>query len=162
MILVICTGNVFRSPLAEAYLRQLLKKSQFDSAEVLSAGLYAQHGIKPVDIAIKLAQADNLDISEHDSQPLSPELLSKSKIILVMEKFHKSFIENIYPDAAGITYLLGSYSKVKKKNNPDIIDPYGADFATCKQVWEQIKECLENFVDTSLDLHMLYGTELEL
>jgi len=160
MILVVCTGNIFRSPLAAAYLKELLPKANFLSIEVASAGLYAQPGNKPVDIALRLAKEDGLNISNHSSNPLTPELLRDSKIILVMEKFHKSFIENIYPDAEGKVFLIGSFYKAKKTDDIDITDPFGADFATCKKVWERIKKGLEIFVDTSLDLHMLYGQEI--
>lgn len=156
MILVVCTGNVFRSPLAEAYLRRLLIEEGLENAGVQSAGLYAQNGIKPVNEAINLAKEEGLDISEHRSQALTPELLSKSKIILVMEKFHKNFIENIYPDAVGKIFLLGNFSKSRKKDDIEIMDPYGADLFTCRKVWDQIKEAVRSFVDTSLDLRMLY------
>lgn len=156
MILVVCTGNVFRSPLAEAYLRKSLREDGMENVEVQSAGLYAQNGIKPVNEAINLAKEEGLDISDHLSQALTPELLSKSKIILVMEKFHKNFIENIYPDAIGKIFLLGNFSKAKKKDNIEIIDPYGADLFTCRKVWNQIKEAVKNFVYTSLELRMLY------
>ena len=160
MILVVCTGNIFRSPLAAAYLKELLKKANFQHVEVASAGLYAQPGEKAVDIALRLAKEDELNISNHLSSPLTPELLRDSKLILVMEKFHRSFIENIYPDAEGKVQLLGSYYKSKKTDDVDIVDPFGSDYATCRKVWERMKKALELFVDTSLDLHMLYGQEI--
>jgi protein-tyrosine-phosphatase len=159
MILVVCTGNVFRSPLAEAYLKKLLKEEGLSKVEVKSAGLYAQNGLKAVNEAIELAKEEGLDISSHLSQPLTPELLEKSKIILVMEKFHKNFIENIYPEAAGKIYLLGNFMQSKKKEDIDIKDPFGADIGTCKRVWDQIKNSVRMFVETSLDLRMLYDSE---
>jgi protein arginine phosphatase len=159
MILVICTGNIFRSPLVTAYLKILLKKANFNNVDVQSAGLYAQPGNKAADIALKIAREEGLNLTAHTSSPLSPELLSNSKIILVMEKFHKSFIENICPDAEGKVQLLGSYYKMKKSDD-DIADPFGSDYATCKKAWERMKKACENFVDTSLDLHMLYGQDL--
>lgn len=160
MILVVCTGNIFRSPLAEAYLKVLLKKANFQNIEVRSAGLYAQPGNKPVDIALQFAKEDGLDIMNHSSNPLTPELLRDSRIILVMEKFHRSFIENINPDAEGKVCLLGSYYKSKKTDTDEILDPFGSDIDTCRKVWGRMKKALENFVDTSLDLHMLYGQEI--
>jgi protein-tyrosine-phosphatase len=65
MILVVCTGNIFRSPLAAAYLKELLKKANFQPVEVASAGLYAQPGDKAADIALRLAKEDGLNILNH-------------------------------------------------------------------------------------------------
>jgi len=161
MILIVCTGNIFRSPLAEAYLKELLKKEGLSSVEVVSAGLYAQEGIKAADTAIDLAKKDGLDISNHLSKALNPEMLQKSKIILVMEKFHKNFIENIYPDAIGKVFLLGSFIK-SRKEEIEIIDPYATDYDNCKKIWDKIKRALENFVETSYDLHMIYGKSLDI
>jgi protein-tyrosine phosphatase len=112
-ILVICIGNICRSPMAEAMLKQALP-----GARVYSAGLGALIG-KPADpLAVQVMAERGIDVREHRAQQISLGLVSQADLVLVMDLEQKKHIETRYPAARGKIFRLGEGEKV------DIPDPY--------------------------------------
>lgn len=112
-ILVLCMGNICRSPVAEAIL-----KHQFPEKNVWSAGLEALVGNPPDPFAIEVASTHGLDISRHHAQQLTPSMCQQAEMILVMEQSKKNEVEQKFPLARGKVYRLGDVE------NFDIADPY--------------------------------------
>ncbi|RSD32964.1 low molecular weight protein-tyrosine-phosphatase [Vibrio pectenicida] len=117
-ILVVCVGNICRSPIGEAALQKLLP-----STNVLSAGLAAEKSRlvgKPADDkAILVAEENGIDLSSHRSQQLSSAVCAEFDLILVMEKVHIELMTSIAPEVRGKTMLFGQW--IGKK---DVPDPY--------------------------------------
>ena len=117
-ILVVCVGNICRSPIGEAALQKLLP-----DANVSSAGLAAEKSRlvgKPADNkAILVAEENGIDLSSHRSQQVSSSLCAEFDLILVMEKGHIESITSIAPELRGKTMLFGQWIGQK-----DIPDPY--------------------------------------
>lgn len=112
-ILVVCVGNICRSPIAEALLKQ-----QFPDKTIWSAGLSALVG-KPADpLAVEVAAAHGLDLTGQRAQQLAGWMCEKAELILVMEQRHKNEIEQQYPLVRGKVFRLGELGKF------DIADPY--------------------------------------
>lgn len=112
-ILVICIGNICRSPMAEA----LLKKSLPDRF-VYSAGLGAMIG-KPADpLSVQLMAEQGIDITTHRAQQISTPLVSHADLILVMDSEQKKYIETQYIGTRGKVFRLCEATKV------DVPDPY--------------------------------------
>lgn len=112
-ILVLCVGNICRSPMAEAILA-----AQLPNCVVRSAGMGAMIG-KPADpTAVKLAAEAGYDITGHRAQQLSAAHLSWADLVLVMEREHKNSIEETYMSTRGKVFLLG------ETTGGDIADPY--------------------------------------
>lgn len=115
-ILVICVGNICRSPMAEKALQQKLP-----GKTIASAGLASEksHLVgKPADpMAIELASTKGLDLSQHQSRQLTPALCQEYDLLLVMERGHIEALTRIAPAARGKTMLLGEW--VGKKEVPD-------------------------------------------
>ena len=101
-ILVVCTGNICRSPVAEAFLRQQLPKCQ-----VSSAGLGALEGKPVASFARQLAEADGLDVAHHQARQLSDTMIQKADLILVMTEGQRRAVGQQAPQALGKTLLLG-------------------------------------------------------
>eukprot|EP01093_Parvamoeba_rugata_P014928 TRINITY_DN5020_c0_g3_i1.p1 TRINITY_DN5020_c0_g3~~TRINITY_DN5020_c0_g3_i1.p1 ORF type:complete len:145 (-),score=25.75 TRINITY_DN5020_c0_g3_i1:114-548(-) len=115
-ILVVCAGNICRSPTAEYLLKSKLEGKNI---QVSSAGLTALEG-KPADgAAMNIAQQYSIDMSEHIGRQINTQLVADSSLILVMEQRHLSDLCARYPQARGKTFLLGKWI-----NNVDIPDPY--------------------------------------
>lgn len=101
-ILVVCIGNICRSPIAEAML-----KAEFPAKRVWSAGIAALVG-RPADpFSLQVAQQGGLDLSEHRAQQLTSQMCTQADLILVMETAHKRELEQQYPLARGKIHCLG-------------------------------------------------------
>jgi len=116
-ILTVCIGNICRSPMAEAVLADLLRRSGV-AAAVESAGIEALVGRPPDPMAVELMAARGLDISGHRARQLTPEVIRSFELILVMEAEQQAEVEAILPSARGRVRRLGHWGGF------DIPDPY--------------------------------------
>src|SRR5687767_1633838 len=106
-ILVICIGNICRSPMAEALLKRALP-----GCNVKSAGLGALTGRGADPLSIQLMEEQGIDIKCHVAQQLSQALVSEAEVILVMDTEQKRHIESTYVGARGKVFRLGEAAKV--------------------------------------------------
>ena len=116
-VAVICIGNICRSPMGEALLREGLSSREAD-IEVTSAGLGTIDG-QPADrIAITLMAERGLDISAYRSTQFSPIDSMESDLILVMSKEMRDSVVDKWPLLQGRVYPLGHW------DGHDIDDPH--------------------------------------
>jgi protein-tyrosine phosphatase len=139
-ILVICTGNICRSPMAEALLRQQLQQAG-RKVEVRSAGVGALVNAQADPPARERMLARGLDIEAHRAQQFNTELGRWADLILVMEKSHREAVADIDPTARGKTYLLGHWNGGK-----DIPDPYKRADAVYTQALAMIDAALPDWI----------------
>ena len=115
-ILVVCVGNICRSPMAEALLKRELREQ--DGFTVESAGLGALVGYPASDYSLELMAELGVDISEHRARQIHPDMVHSADLVLVMETGHKRAIDVADPTARGKVYRLGEWQ------DRDIDDPY--------------------------------------
>lgn len=113
-ILVLCTGNICRSPVAEALFKQ-----RFPTRNITSAGLGALvgEGVEPQ--ARRLAEADGIDLSAHVARQVDNEMLRSADLILVMSDGHRRAVAERYSPASGKTMLLTTWI-----DDSAVPDPY--------------------------------------
>jgi protein-tyrosine phosphatase len=106
-ILVVCSGNLCRSPIAEAILRSLLTE-RFGSAapSVSSAGTIARRGAPATEDAILVAAEHGLDASSHAATVLEAHVLGEPDLILAMAAEHRDEISALDPTARSRTFTL--------------------------------------------------------
>lgn len=92
-ILVVCTGNICRSPMAEGLLKKNLPERLAGQVEISSAGTHALHGNRAQPHATAVMQGVGIEIDGHRARQLSSTLIRSSDLILVMEKFHLRWVK---------------------------------------------------------------------
>lgn len=115
-ILVVCVGNICRSPMAEALLKSALRGQTGFSVE--SAGLGALVGHPADDYALELMAEAGEDISEHRARQIHPDMVRDADLVLVMESGHKRTMDSVEPTARGKVHRLGEWQ------DKEIGDPY--------------------------------------
>lgn len=133
-ILIVCVGNICRSPTAEHMLRVALAPS---GIAVSSAGLGAlkNHAIEKNARAVLESKGHVL--SDHSGTQLNSSLINDSDLILVMEKKHIDGVLKIAPEARGKVLLLGKW-----QNNREIDDPYRQGKAAFDHAYALIEEAV--------------------
>lgn len=115
-ILIVCIGNICRSPTAETLLRGALAQSDI---AVSSAGLAALVD-NPIESTARIVLEEHgLLPGEHKAIQLTSQAVSESDLILVMEQRHINGVLNIAPEARGKVLLLGKW-----QDDREISDPY--------------------------------------
>jgi protein-tyrosine-phosphatase len=130
-ILVLCKGNICRSPFADKYLAQASAQKKL-GLEFVSAGLAAELDKDAYPLARTVARDFGVDLDGHRTQLLSHEMVEAADIILVMEPEQETQLERRFPEALRKTFLLGHFAK--EAPSTEIADPYGGtaqDFAEC-------------------------------
>jgi protein-tyrosine phosphatase len=118
-ILVVCTGNICRSPMAEGFLReQLRQRFPEQPAEVSGAGVIARDGHPATDEAVEAALEREVDISGHRARRLRHEQIQGADLILGMAEEHTEEIARLVPDAAPRTFTLKELINILKDLPP--------------------------------------------
>lgn len=116
-ILVVCVGNICRSPMGEYLLRQ--KLSHRPEVTIESAGIGALVG-KPADsTALAVLQENGIEASGHTARQVTESMLANADIILAMEHGHLRKLYSMAPQIRGKAFLLGKWT-----GNTEVPDPY--------------------------------------
>ncbi|MFV8908115.1 protein tyrosine phosphatase [Serratia fonticola] len=113
-ILVVCVGNICRSPTGERLLDKYLPNKK-----IASAGLGALIGKSADATATEVAITHALSLNGHQAQQLTSAMCREYDLILVMEKKHIDAVCRIAPEVRGKTMLFGHWLDQR-----EIADPY--------------------------------------
>ncbi|VVN27943.1 putative low molecular weight protein-tyrosine-phosphatase AmsI [Pseudomonas fluorescens] len=115
-ILVVCIGNICRSPTAENLLRKALEPTDI---VVRSAGLHALKNSPIEATALSVLEEHGHVPHDHRATQLTSAGINESDLILVMEHQHINAILQMAPAARGKIFLLGKW-----QDEREIKDPY--------------------------------------
>ena len=138
-ILVVCVGNICRSPMAEGLLKSALRGQ--DELTVESAGLGALVGHPAAEYSLELMDELGEDISGHLARQIHPDMVRDADLVLVMEAGHKRAIDDADATARGKVYRLGEWQ------DRDIDDPYRKPKAAFADALEEIQEGVASWVE---------------
>ncbi len=132
-ILIVCTGNSCRSPMAAGWLENELKhKGLLEQIEISSCGIGARGGSSATSEAIYIMKNREIDISKHRSRPCSREDVMESDLIFAMSQEHYMFLAGLVPQAK---------EKIKILNIPD---PIGMGMMIYEEVIRSIERKLRD------------------
>ncbi|GLQ50817.1 low molecular weight protein-tyrosine-phosphatase [Dyella flava] len=128
-VLVVCVGNLCRSPMAEGLLRRAMP-----GMKVTSAGIQARAGMSADPYAVSVMLSHHIDISGHRSQPLSGALCAGHDVMFVMDEPLKQHVLNRYPQLRGRVHLL---------DREGIADPYRQPHDVFVNCYERIAAAVD-------------------
>lgn len=143
-VLMVCTGNICRSPMAKVLLESRLPDSMKASVIVASAGTNALDGESATDQAVQVMAERGLDLSGHVAEFLSFERMKNSDLILVMEKDHLKHIQFFYRPVKDKAHLLREFGA--KRKGGGVPDPYGKPLKTYRACADLIESCMDGVI----------------
>ena len=132
-LLVVCTGNICRSPVGEAMLKASLPGRHVESAGL---GALVGHGVEPT--SRELVEAEGLNVEAHQARQITQEMLQSADLILVMSEGQRLAIGEMAPAALGKTMLIGRWLDGGK--GLEIPDPYRKSREAFEHVHRMLKE----------------------
>lgn len=135
-ILTVCTGNICRSPAAEALLR-----AQLPGLQLGSAGLGALVG-QPMDETTRavMQRRTGVDHPHHRAQQLVEPLLRAFELVLVAEQGQRDEILARWPFVRGRVFLLTHWT-----DRTDVLDPYRQPEEVHERSLEQIEAAVRSW-----------------
>lgn len=148
IVLFVCTGNTCRSPMAEGVFRHLLaarlgcQSADLEERGVIvsSAGIAAMLGGRAAREAIEALAPQGIDLTAHESQPLTEQLAKHADLVLAMTRSHRQAILSEWPEAASRVKLLCH-------DGSDVPDPVGGPAEQYARCLAQMRPEIEKWVD---------------
>ena len=148
-ILIVCTGNLCRSPMAEGLLRQLLVQEGLDSRyTVASAGTWGVNGNPASENAVTVMAERDIDISSHRARTITAGDVAEAELILVMSRQHLLLLESTWPQYRWKMHRLSEMVGKRK----DVSDPYGGPVEEYRACAELLAGYIEQGLDKIIEL----------
>ena len=144
-ILIICTGNICRSPMAEGLLGHMLPDTLKGSVAIQSAGTHAYDGLEAEPSAVQALLDRGIDIRSHRSRMIDDIMLADADLILAMEEMHREYVRQSLPSGVDHLHLLGEFKP--QQGGQEVPDPYGGSLEVYRRCAQTINTYLEGVID---------------
>jgi len=138
LVVMVCTANACRSPMAEGLLREQLQ-GRISELEVVSAGIMASLGGPTPEGVTAMAEL-NIDIRRHRSRQISETLMEEAVLVIPMTQEHARWLCRVFPAFASKVRPLGELARGGA--GPDVPDPVGLDLETYRRTARMIRKLL--------------------
>ncbi len=139
IITFVCSGNICRSPIAEAILKKMITKTKYRShIKVQSAGTLDLPNSQAHDFAISVCSDIDIDLTDHLSQPITKKIVEDSELIFCLAQNHINYLLKRYPQYKNKIFMLKQWNKNQPLFIPSIADPIGHDLRFFKETYKEI------------------------
>ncbi len=143
-ILLVCTGNICRSPLAAALLQRALTDRGIEGMDVSSAGTGAWDGAPVSEGAYLVGLERGLDLSAHRARLLTRELIEEADLVLTMARHHRARVDEL--GGEGRVFVLGEYAG-REGDEAEVSDPFGGDLEVYRDTCVELEALIEAAVE---------------
>ncbi len=135
--------------MAQGYMQKRLDEMGRKDVEVISAGTILLVGAPATIEAQQVIREAGGDISKHTSRRVSADDVRSANFIFVMEKRHRQYLVDNFPEASKKIFLLKEFKNVNSgaSDDSDIPDPIGQDIGVYREVFEIIKASVERILN---------------
>ena len=145
-VLFICKGNIIRSPMAAALLRQHLPEASRGALTVLSAGLHTKPDSAADKRAVEVAKEFGISLDTHRTQQLSHALVQRADVIFVMDYLNEATLLASYPNVRRKVFLLGACPTRLASRSMEISDPHKGTEADIRQCYQTLEGCISSWI----------------
>jgi tRNA threonylcarbamoyl adenosine modification protein (Sua5/YciO/YrdC/YwlC family) len=145
LILFVCTGNSCRSVMAEAWMKKVLGARGRSDVDVLSAGMMVE-GMSATEATRSVLSRQGIDVSGHRSRRITPDMLNKADMIVVMERLHEAKVLALAPQVKNRLFLLREFTRTDG-SDLDLPDPIGRPVEVYEEVFAVIREALQKIIE---------------
>ena len=145
-IMFICTGNICRSAMANAYMKKRVAEEKLP-IEVCSSGIYAENGGQASYLAIETMQEYEVDLNSHKSTNTRNSNITEMNIILCATTGHKQLLIQMFPNLKEKIYTIKEFAYGENYTDKDISDPWGYDITVYRNCANQIVQALEKIIE---------------
>lgn len=145
-IVIVCTANICRSPMAEGLLAHALaaEAGPLKGLPVTSAGVAARPGERVSENSILALKKVGIDISGHRARPLTQEMLDQALLVLCMTESHRSLIELQASPVPPRLHLFREF--LTGKADREIPDPFGGPLKLYEQSRDEMVEAIPSLL----------------
>ncbi|MHB1757677.1 MAG: arsenate reductase/protein-tyrosine-phosphatase family protein [Leptospirillum sp.] len=141
-ILILCYGNICRSPYAENLLQKYLPTSSF---EIRSAGFYSEIGRTSPQSFMEVTASRGIDLNTHRSSLTNDDLMEWADIILIMDRVNWRQVSDLGKKYLKKTVWLGAWGH--DESLLEIEDPYGKDAGKMGEILDRLDDACLRFAD---------------
>jgi protein-tyrosine-phosphatase len=153
-ILYVCTGNICRSPLAEALLQEYARRQGVAGRlRITSAGTHAWEGNAATHEAREAARLWGLDLSGHRAREVRESILRENDIVLCATQQHHKWLQREFPRHENKLYLALLFPRRLTSETPpetDIPDPIGETVEYYIEVLKMLEPTLPIILSSAL------------